>query len=107
MGDNTHTTNGPGPQAGARPLEHWFGTLDARERAQLEHARDYAQRHASAGAPGHGQFLLLAKLATLLEEREHALLATVRTPVVQRVAWDDQNTCWRDVMTGVKVELRD
>lgn len=47
----------------------WFGKLDPREQAQVLHAIDYAENHASAGAPGHGQFILIAKLARMLGER--------------------------------------
>ena len=36
--------------------------LDERDRAQITHALSYADDHASAGVPGHGQFLLIAKL---------------------------------------------
>lgn len=86
-------------------LQHWFTELDAREAAQVQHAMDYADRHATAGAPGHGQFLLIAKMARQLETREHAIVATVRTPVIQQVAWDEPHQCWRDVLTGVKVQV--
>lgn len=41
--------------------------FDEREMAQIEHAQDYASNHSKAGAPGHGQFLLIAKLANALE----------------------------------------
>lgn len=86
-------------------LKHWMAELDAREIAQVQHAMDYAGRHASAGAPGHGQFLLIAKMAHQLEQREHAIVATVRMPVVQKVVWSDVDHCWRDVITGVKVQV--
>ncbi len=39
-----------------------YAPLDERERAQIAHALSYADDHASAGVPGHGQFLLIAKL---------------------------------------------
>ena len=48
----------------------WMDELDAREKAQVLHAIDYALNHASAGAPSHGQFLLIAKLARMLGERK-------------------------------------
>ena len=48
----------------------WKRNLDPRELAQVYHAIAYAQDYASAGVPGHGQFLLIAKLARLLDERE-------------------------------------
>lgn len=55
----------------SEPLQpRWIDRFDPREIAQIRHARDYAERHATAGAPGHGQFLLIAKLARLLDESE-------------------------------------
>jgi hypothetical protein len=48
----------------------WAKELDSREWSQILHAQAYAKDHQSAGAPGHGQFLLLAKLAKLLDARE-------------------------------------
>lgn len=50
------------------PLQpYWFTTLTPRDQEQVRHAREYAQNYASAGAPGHSQFLLIAKLADLLD----------------------------------------
>lgn len=40
--------------------------LEGRELSQIWHAINYAQRHTEAGVPGHGQFLLIAKLAKAL-----------------------------------------
>ncbi len=40
--------------------------LDAREEAQVAHALEYAEKHSKAGVPGHGQFLLIAKMAKAL-----------------------------------------
>ena len=37
-----------------------------RERLQMEHAASYANKWSDAGVPGHGQFVLIAKLARLL-----------------------------------------
>ena len=50
------------------PLQtvHWTQLLDPREQAQLQHAIHYADHFASAGAPGHGQFLLIAKMAHIM-----------------------------------------
>lgn len=48
----------------------WTKELDSREWSQVSHAQVYARDHQGAGAPGHGQFLLIAKLAKLLDERE-------------------------------------
>lgn len=48
----------------------WTKQLDSREWSQVLHAQAYARNHIGAGAPGHGQFLLIAKLAQLLNDRE-------------------------------------
>jgi len=57
--------------AGGRPAQPaWTKALESREWSQVLHAIVYARDHVGAGAPGHGQFLLIAKLATLLDERE-------------------------------------
>lgn len=53
------------------PKADWFAQLTPRDQEQVRHARDYAATYASAGAPGHSQFLLIAKLADLLDG--HAL----------------------------------
>lgn len=45
----------------------WMRRLDPRELAQVYHAIAYAKDYSAAGAPGHGQFLLIAKLAALLD----------------------------------------
>lgn len=55
---------------GDESVPPWMESFDARERAQIVHAQSYASYHASAGVPGHGQFLLIAKLAQLLDDRE-------------------------------------
>lgn len=52
-------------QAPSQPV--WLMKLDPREQAQIKHARDYRDNYSHAGAPGHGQFLLIAKLADLLD----------------------------------------
>lgn len=75
--------------------------LDARELAQVLHARHYAEHFATAGTPGHGQFLLIAKLSQMLDDERAR--TTPRT--VQKVAWDQVNACWRDINTGVKVQV--
>jgi hypothetical protein len=48
----------------------WTRGFDTREQAQIAHARHYAATFSISGVPGHGQFLLIAKLAALLDERE-------------------------------------
>ena len=77
----------------------WWKELDSRELAQVSHAQDYVQNHLGAGAPGHGQFVLIAKLAALLD-RPWPL-----PPKTAKVAWDINSNCWRDIVTGVKVDV--
>lgn len=48
----------------------WAADLDARENAQIAHARVYARSWAHVGAPSHGQFILIAKLAAKLDALE-------------------------------------
>lgn len=40
--------------------------FDTREMKQISHAIHYADQYAEAGVPGHGQFMLIAKLARRL-----------------------------------------
>lgn len=44
-----------------------------RERKQIEHALEYARRFSEAGAPGHRQFLLIAKIWQDREELRERL----------------------------------
>jgi hypothetical protein len=57
-------------------MEHkqpaWMADLSAREQAQVMHAMAYAAHWDDAGVPGHGQFILIAKLAVKLAEAEEA-----------------------------------
>jgi len=46
----------------------WRDQFDRRELGQLDHAVMYAEHFTHAGIPGHGQFVLIAKLVKLLEE---------------------------------------
>jgi hypothetical protein len=46
----------------------WRDQFDKREKGQLDHAVTYAEFFKDAGVPGHGQFILIAKLIKLLEE---------------------------------------
>jgi len=75
--------------------------LDDREIAQVLHARHYAEHFIKAGAPGHGQFLLIAKLSQLLDA-ERARNTPRKT---QKIMWDESNRCYRDIETGVKVDI--
>lgn len=52
-------------------FNNWFEQLTPRDQEQVRHAREYANGYSSAGVPGHSQFLLIAKLADLLDG--HAL----------------------------------
>lgn len=86
-------------------LPEWWQELDAREAAQVQHAVDYAERFKQAGVPGHGQFILIAKLYRQLEDAELRAVAAQGRPVVQKVAWNEAMKSWIDLMTGVRVEL--
>lgn len=48
----------------------WLLSLDKREQAQVFHALAYASDHSDAGVPGHSYFMLIAKLARLLNKQE-------------------------------------
>lgn len=48
----------------------WKADLSVREQIQIAHAADYTRNYADAGVPGHGQFLLIAKLAAKLDALE-------------------------------------
>lgn len=81
-------------------IDGWWKELDARELAQVDHALDYAERFSGAGVPGHGQFILIAKLARQIQE-----LDAIKNKDVQRVAWDEASRGWRDIVTGVRVNV--
>jgi hypothetical protein len=83
-------------------------TFDHREQAQIEHARHYRDTFSPAGVPGHGQFLLIARLADLLSDAVSRFgYAPDATPPVrvQKIAWQEADQTWRDIETGVKVTL--
>lgn len=86
-------------------------TLDPREQALIAHAQHYREHFSHAGAPGHNQYLLIAKLATMLEDAVSRFGYTpdADPPMrVQKVAWSgprDETGCWRDLVTGIKVDL--
>lgn len=50
--------------------DHWLFQLDQRERVQVMHALNYKGEYEGAGVPGHSQFVLIAKLARMLNEKE-------------------------------------
>lgn len=88
-------------------------TFDPREQAQIAHACHYVEHFPHAGAPGHGQFLLISKLAVLLEDAVARFgYAPDKSPPikVQKVAWSGPRDgspggCWRDLETGVRVDV--
>ena len=88
--------------------------LTQRERDQIRACQAYAQQFEASGLPGHGLFMLVAKMSALLEDAvsRFGYAPDVSPPVnVQKVAWDGPRDgspggCWRDLMTGMKVEVR-
>lgn len=92
-----------GEQAPFQPA--WAKELEPREWSQVRHAQAYARNHIGAGAPGHGQFLLIAKLAAMLDAQESNDPAPEPTTRTQKIVWDEAGHCWRDVVTGVRVEV--
>ena len=62
---------GLGASGGTQRTPAWYAALAPRDQEQVKHARDYTLSYAAAGVPGHSQFLLIAKLADLLDG--HAL----------------------------------
>lgn len=83
----------------------WWEEIDAREQAQIRHAVEYADHHRDAGAPGHGQFILIAKLFRQLEAAQQRAATAQGRTVVQRVVFDQVTNSWRDLVTGVRVDL--
>lgn len=81
---------------------YWTDNLDTREIAQIKHATAYAANYSEAGVPGHSQFMLINKLVKLLDLHYTYI---PEKPRVITVAWSQEEQCWRDLMTGVKVEL--
>lgn len=51
------------------PIPAWMDELEPRERAQVFHALDYQKNHAAAGIAGHGQLILIAKLARMVDRQ--------------------------------------
>jgi hypothetical protein len=50
----------------------WLTSLEQRERALVTLSLAYATEHSAAGAPGHSYFMLIAKLARMLNKQEAA-----------------------------------
>ena len=74
----------------------WYDALDPRQKAMVDHAVSYAYNYSHAGVPGHGAHLLIAKLADELDK-------VAMRPTVRPVVYDQENQCYRDIKTGVKV----
>ena len=81
---------------------HWTHELTEREYAQVKHAVIYSTAHGDAGVPGHSQFMLIAKLAEMLDKYYQYIPGE---PVKQTVMWDPVGKIYRDVYTGVEVKL--
>lgn len=84
--------------------------LNEREQEQVRACQEYARQFAASGLPGHGLFILVAKLSAQLEDAMRFGYAPDKSPPVrvQKVAWSgprDETGCWRDLETGVRVEL--
>lgn len=88
-------------------------SLTGQEIEMIRACQSYATQFASSGLPGHRLFLLVAKVSALLEDAvgRFGYAPDVEPPVkVQKVAWDGPRDgspggCWRDLVTGVRVEL--
>ncbi len=50
----------------------WLQSLDKREYALVSLSLVYATDHSAAGIPAHGLYMLIAKLARLLDKQERA-----------------------------------
>ena len=82
---------------------NWRDHLSTKEITSIEHAQYYADHFASAGAPGHGQYLLIAKLVTIMDEMQIKLSAEGKDIIIKKVVYDEDRHCWRDTDTGVIV----
>lgn len=58
-----------GEEKGVAPAQ-WKADLSVREQVQIAHAKAYALTWSDAGVSGHGQFILIAKLAKKLDDFE-------------------------------------
>jgi len=84
------------PPALIRPA--WAKGLDSREWSQVLHAQAYARNHQGAGAPGHGQFLLIAKLAAMLDAREpHESGGGITAALAPTTSINDAMSAIRDI----------
>lgn len=83
-----------------------------RERAQIRACQAYAKQFEASGLPGHGLFMLVSKMSALLEDAVSRFgYAPDKSPPVkvQQIAWNGSHEtgegCWRDIRTGVRVEV--
>jgi hypothetical protein len=81
---------------------HWTHELTEREYAQVRHAVIYSTEYNASGIPGHSQFMLIAKLAEMLDKHYQRIPGESRT---QPVVWDEVSKIYRDVHTGVEVRM--
>lgn len=70
-------------------------SLDPREQALIAHAQHYREHFSHAGAPGHNQYLLIAKLATMLEDAVSQ--AQVTAAVAPTTSIDDAMSAIEDI----------
>jgi hypothetical protein len=56
------------PNPHGPPHGPWYTALSPREQTMIDHALAYDVQFASAGVPGHGAHLLIAKLSRLVDE---------------------------------------
>lgn len=49
-----------------KALPHWTDLLGERDQLTVKHATVYSDHYHAAGVPGHNQFMLIARLAEML-----------------------------------------
>lgn len=86
-------------------IDHWRNELSERELQAVEHAESYKAHFMKAGAPGHTHFELIADLAARLDRMQDQVRGIGRDTIIKKVHWSVTDQCWRDVETGVRVEL--
>lgn len=100
MGDET--------QEPLQKSAYWADHLTQRERDQIRACQAYAMQFEASGLPGHGLFMLVSNMAAMLEDAVSRFgYSPIASPPVrvQKVAYDKDANCWRDLITGVKVEV--
>lgn len=56
----------PNEDEAKAPPPEWTDLLSERDRKTVQHATVYSDHYFEAGVPGHNQFMLIAKLAEML-----------------------------------------